>query len=77
MINIIYQDMRERTVTLECQLVFESKLKLVLYAAQDLAEIPNKLGKVQGPCLRVRLKLPTGPRMVLMYHGSLVVTPRV
>ena len=61
---------KNRTVPIECQLVLESKLELLLQAAQDVGQIADKLGKVQGTCLGIKLKLPTDPRMVPMCHGS-------
>jgi len=41
---------KKHTVTLEFQLVFKSKLNLLLHAAQDVCEIAGKLGKVKGTC---------------------------
>ena len=41
----------ERTVSIELQLVFESKLNLLLDAAQDIGRITDKLGIVKGTFL--------------------------
>ena len=54
----------ERTVPVELQLVFESKLSLLLYAAQDIGQITSKLGNVKGVLFNGKLNLPTDPRMV-------------
>ena len=40
--------MKERTVPVELQLVFEGKLNLLLYAAQDISQITDKLWTVKG-----------------------------
>ena len=46
---------RERTVPVELQLVVESKLNLLLYAAQDIGQVTNKLGTVKGVFLNGKL----------------------
>ena len=58
---------------IKCQLVLESKLNLLLHAAQDVRQIADKLGNVKGTCLSIKVKLPTDPRMVLMCHVSLAM----
>ena len=55
---------KERTVSIELQLVFESELKLLLYAAQDIPQITDELGTVKGTVLNGKLNFPTGPRRV-------------
>ena len=55
---------KERTVPIESQLVLESKLKLLLYAAQDIGQITDKLGTDKGAFLDGKLNFPTGPRRV-------------
>ena len=62
----------ERTVPIELQLVFESKVNLLLYAAQDISQITDELGTVKGTVLNGKLNFPTGPRMVSMCHGFLM-----
>ena len=61
----------ERTVPVELQLVLESKLSLLLYAAQDIGQITSKLGTVKEVVFNGRLNLPTDPRMVSKCHGFL------
>ena len=63
----------KRNVLPECKLIFESEFKLLSHAAQDLGEIPDKLGKVKETSFGIRLNFPTFLRMVLACHGSLVI----
>jgi len=62
---------KERTVPVELQLIFECKLNLLLYTAQDVGQIADKLRIVKRTCLNGKLNLPTGPRIVPMCHGFL------
>ena len=42
----------------ELQLVFEGKRKLLLYAAQDIGEIADKLGTVKGHLSQRKIEFP-------------------
>ena len=61
--------MKERTVPIELQLVFEGKLKFLLYTAQDIGQITDELWTVKGTFPSGNLKFPTDPRMVSKCHG--------
>jgi hypothetical protein len=62
---------KEHTVFVELQLGFEGKLNLLLYTAQDIGHIADKLGTVKGTYLNGKLNFPTDPRMVSTCHGCL------
>jgi hypothetical protein len=62
---------KEHTVFVELQLGFEGKLNLLLYTAQDIGQIADKLGMIKGTYLNEKMKFPTDPRMVSTCHGCL------
>ena len=69
---------KKRTVPLKSQLIFEGKLNLLLYVAQDVWQIADKLGMGEGARFDLKVNQPTDSRTVSWCHGSLAIgSPRV